>query len=302
MSVALAAAGITAGASIYSANKSNKAQNSASAANDRLSQQQFDEDKRRWDLNREDQERWGMMDVNGQERMYQETQARNRGMMDRGEAAGNQLAYRMGLGGEGTGEAGGLNKRYKDFNFEAEPGYQFRKSEGGQGVNNSFAASGNLLSGAAMKALTRFNQDYASNEYGNAYGRYSNDRAAYSADNTNEYNKLMGLQGVGQNAVNSVSGAGTSSQNQISNAYSGIASALGNGTAQQSRSASNYYDNIMSGNNARANAQSAYNTAFGNSLGGGLGSAVGAWNSYQKGNNNNSYPTQNFGGYDYLDF
>jgi hypothetical protein len=153
-----------------------------------------------------------------------------------------------------------------------------------------------------MKALTRFNQDYASNEYGNAYGRYSNDRAAYSADNTNEYNKLMGLQGVGQNAVNSVSGAGTSSQNQISNAYSGIASALGNGTAQQSRSASNYYDNIMSGNNARANAQSAYNTAFGNSLGGGLGSAVGAWNSYQKGNNNNSYPTQNFGGYDYLDF
>jgi len=296
MSFVAVAAGIGAGASIYSTNQSKKAQQNASSTNDRLAQAQLDESKRRYDLDRADQERWGMMQINGEERMYQETQERNRGMMDRGETAGNQLAYRLGLGGTGTGEAGGLNKRYKDFSFEAEPGYQFRMGEGQNNVNNKMAASGSLLSGAALKALTRFNQDYASNEYGNAYGRYSNDRAAYSADNTNEYNRLMGIQGVGQNAVNSVSGIAANAQGQISNAYQGIASGQQNASNQLANSQGNYYNNLMSNNNANANASAAYNNAFGNALNGGLGAAVGAWNSYQK-NQSPAMPTYSSAGY-----
>lgn len=294
--LSLGGAALGVGASIYGANKSAKAQKNASASNNSLAEKQLTEDTRRYEQNRADQERWGMMQINGEERMYQETQERNRGMMDRGETAGNQLAYRMGLGGNGTGKAGGLNDRYKDFSFEAEPGYQFRMGEGQNNVNNKMAASGSLLSGAALKALTRFNQDYASNEYGNAYGRYSNDRAAYSADNTNEYNRLMGIQGVGQNAVNSVSGIAANAQGQISNAYQGIASGQQNASNQLGQSQSNYYNNLMSNNNASANATAAYNNAFGNALSGGLGSLAGAWNGYQS-NKSPSMPTYSTAGY-----
>jgi hypothetical protein len=300
--IAIGTTAVSVGANAYSANKSAKAQRNASNANAALAEKQLAEDTRRYDLNRADQERWGMMQIAGEERMYQETQARNQGMMDRGETAGNQLAYRMGLGGSGTGEAGGLNKRYKDFAFEKDPGYQFRMDEGQTGVNNKFAASGGLLSGAAMKALTRFNQDYASNEMGNAYGRYSSDRAAYAADNTNEYNRLMGIQGVGQNAVNSVSGIAANAQGQISNAYQGIASGQQNASNQLGAAQSNYFNNLMSNNNANANASAAYNNAWGNALAGGLGTAAAGWNNYQKNKTSYSYPTGNYGGYDYLDF
>jgi hypothetical protein len=304
----IGAAVIGGGASANAANKSAKAQKNAASANNSLAEKQLAEDTRRYEQNRADQERWGMMQINGEERMYQETQERNRGMMDRGETAGNQLAYRMGLGGNGTGKAGGLNDRYKDFNFnfEADPSYAFQREEGLRGIGNQFAASGSSLSGAALKAMQRFGTGLADQSYGTSYNRarsgYETDRAAFSADNTNEYNRLMGVQGVGQNAVNSVSGIAANAQGQISDAYKGIASGQQNVSNQLGQSQANYYNNLMSNNNASANATAAYNNAFGNALGGGLGSLAGAWNSYQKNNNQSAYPTQNSGGYSYLDF
>jgi hypothetical protein len=298
------------GVAANSARKSRNAQENATAENNKLSESQMAEDKRRYDLDREDRNMWASATMEGEQAQadrirqdsldaYGRVRSDNTGAMNRGELAGNQLAYRLGLGGTGTGEAGGLNSRYKDFNynFEADPGYQFRMSEGQNGVNNKMAASGSLLSGAALKALTRFNQDYASNEYGNSYNRarsgYESDRNAFSADNTNEYNRLMGVQGAGQNAVNSTASAGMganstnasagmNAQNQISNAYQGLATGAANASAQYGQQSNNYYNNLMGNNNANANAQSAYNTAFGNAIGGGLGMATGAWNSYQR--------------------
>jgi hypothetical protein len=48
-----------------------------------------------------------------------------------------------------------------------------------------------LFSGAALKANDRYNQDFASNEYGNAYNRYQSNRQT-------KYNFLAGLSGNGQ--------------------------------------------------------------------------------------------------------
>lgn len=373
----IAAVGIGVGAN--SASQAKKAQQGASAKNDALAQQQFEEDKRRYDLNREDQERWGMMTIQGEEefdrrnradkeKAYQRGFDLNKNNINRGEIAGNQLAFRMGLGPKRGGKAataatgatggtfdaaqylaqnpdvaadayasqnpewhyntmgkaegrarpvvagtgtpgtpataaveateadnigyGGLNERFKDFKFETDPGYQFRMEEGQTGVNNKMAASGNLLSGAAMKALTRFNQDYASNELGNAYGRYSNDRQSFYGANSDEYSRLSGVQGAGQNAINSTNGlAGT-----VQGSYSGggAASGLAGASAQFQKSSDNYYNNMMGSNNASANAQSAYNNAFGNALGGGLGSIAAAWKGYQ--NNNKGTSGYNYSG------
>jgi hypothetical protein len=60
--------------------------------------------------------------------------------------------------------------------FEADPGYQFRRSEGNRGIEQGAAARGSLLSGAALKELDRFNQDTASNEFDRAHSRWADQR------------------------------------------------------------------------------------------------------------------------------
>lgn len=51
--------------------------------------------------------------------------------------------------------------------FYASPGYQFRLDEGTRALDRSAAARGMLLSGAQNKALTRYGQGVASEEFGN---------------------------------------------------------------------------------------------------------------------------------------
>lgn len=58
--------------------------------------------------------------------------------------------------------------------FQKDPGYQFRLDEGNKGINAAMAARGMGNSGAALKSLSRYGQDYASNEYQNAYNRQNN--------------------------------------------------------------------------------------------------------------------------------
>jgi hypothetical protein len=49
--------------------------------------------------------------------------------------------------------------------FEADPGYQFRLSEGQKALERSAAARGNVLGAATQKNLTRFGQNLASDEF-----------------------------------------------------------------------------------------------------------------------------------------
>lgn len=118
-------------------------------------------------------------------------------------------------------------------------GLQFGLDEGRKGIENQASASGNMLSGATLKALTRFGNDYGSTKTEGAYNRfYSNQNNKYGqrADsfnrfNTNQdrtYNKLAGVSGAGQQATNQVSAAGQNMANNIS------ASQIGAGNAKAS--------------------------------------------------------------------
>lgn len=62
--------------------------------------------------------------------------------------------------------------------FNADPGYQFRMSEGLKALERSAAARGLLQSGGTLKDITRFGQDLASQEYQNAFQRYIAEREA----------------------------------------------------------------------------------------------------------------------------
>jgi hypothetical protein len=57
-----------------------------------------------------------------------------------------------------------------------DPGYQFRLDEGQKALEGSAAAGGNLLSGSTLKALTNYGQNAASQEYQNAFNRFSGNR------------------------------------------------------------------------------------------------------------------------------
>jgi hypothetical protein len=94
----------------------------------------------------------------------QEDIARFQPFMQSGLQAQNALAYNMGLGPRPDGYAG----------FQASPGFQFAMDQGREAVQGSVAARQGLLSGAAMKGMERFGQDFASNEYGNYFNRLSN--------------------------------------------------------------------------------------------------------------------------------
>jgi hypothetical protein len=85
--------------------------------------------------------------------------------------------------------------------FQADPGYGFRMSEGMKALERSAAARGGLMSGGTGKALQRFGQEMGSQEYQNAFNRYQAERSA-------RLNPLQSLAGVGQTSTNALGVAG----------------------------------------------------------------------------------------------
>jgi len=79
--------------------------------------------------------------------------------------------------------------------FQADPGYAFRLSEGQKALDRQAAARGGLISGGALKAAQRYGQEMGSQEYTNAFNRYQTERNA-------RLNPLQSLAGVGQTATN----------------------------------------------------------------------------------------------------
>lgn len=122
--------------------------------------------------------------IEAQQRMYEQTRADQEPWRQAGMTALNQLIP--------------LATNYQKFGmdqFQQDPGYQFRLNEGLKALDRQAAARGGLISGNAMKAAGRYGQDYASNEYQNAFNRYQAERNA-------QLNPLQSLAGVGQSATN----------------------------------------------------------------------------------------------------
>lgn len=194
----IAGAAITAGAGVASSNAQSKAAKSAANAQLQATNSTLELQKYVYDQQRADTAPW----------------------RDAGEKALSLLT-------EGY-KAGVFDP--SNFTFEADPGYQFRLAEGENALNRAAAARGNRLSGAQLKAATRFGQDYASNEFANAWNRNATAR-------TTNFNQLAATANVGQTAVSQVNQAGQNYANASGNALmaGGNASAnafLAGGAAQ----------------------------------------------------------------------
>lgn len=128
------------------------------------------------------------------ERMFERNVELNRPWREAGESALSQLT--AGLGAGGTFSSG--------FTYDpaSDPSTQFRLQQGLDAVNSNAATRGLMLSGGNLKALTRYGQDFASNEYQNSYNRWNNDLS-------NRFNRLASVAGLGQTATRDVSQMGT---------------------------------------------------------------------------------------------
>lgn len=114
-------------------------------------------------------------------------------------------------------------------NFRADPGYEFRRSEGNRGIEGSFAAQGGALSGNALRALNEFNSGLASQEYNNYFNRDLS--RAQNLANLGQFGTSAQLAadqyGLGTNANAAQNFAGLN-QSAIQNATSGMANAAQN--------------------------------------------------------------------------
>ena len=105
-------------------------------------------------------------------------------------------------------------------------GYQFRLDQGNKAINAAASARGRAVSGAAMKELNRYNQDYSSQEYGNAYNRLA--QMAGIGQSTNNQNANLGLN-YSNMAGNNMMGAGNATASGIVGQGNALNDAIGGG-------------------------------------------------------------------------
>jgi len=117
----------------------------------------------------------------------------------------------------------GFAKAFNMSDFYNDPGYQFTQQQGQNAINNSAAARGGLLSGAAAKGLASYNTGLANQTYNDAWNRYMQNRQQ-------GYGELMGVAGLGQNALDTVSRSGLSTGMQQAQNTFGAISGAGNAT------------------------------------------------------------------------
>jgi hypothetical protein len=110
--------------------------------------------------------------------------------------------------------------------LQLDPGYQFRMNEGMNTLENSAAARGGLMSGNFLKNSQRFGQDYASNEYQNAF------------------NRLAALSGVGQSQAGSIANLGSNYASQAGQGMQRIGDARASGYAARANANTGLINNL----------------------------------------------------------
>ncbi len=121
-------------------------------------------------------------------------------------------------------------------------GLQFGLDEGRKAIDSRARASGSMDSGAVLKELTRFGNDYGSTKANEAYGRNAMDKAR-------TFDFLSGQANTGLNAVGTSIGVNTNAATNIGNSQQNLA------------------NNLMASANARNdNTNNAFQSLLGNLL------------------------------------
>jgi hypothetical protein len=173
-----------------------------------------------------------------QYKQYKEQQKLQAPFREAGLTAQNRLLDYLGLSEDK--KAPGYGTLMRDFSmgdFQQDPGYAFRLSEGTRALERTAAARGGLLSGSTLRGAQRFGQDLASQEYQNAFNRYQVNRG-------NRLNPLQSLLGSGQSATNVLGTAGQNYATQAGENYMGAANARASGYVGSANALSNAFGGV----------------------------------------------------------
>lgn len=144
------------------------------------------------------------------------------------ETARNEFAKKYGTpqggqgGAQGDGTFGSLLRNFSQSDLDSDPvyksGLEFGRKEGSDAINARAIAGGGYDSGATLKALTRFGNDYGSTKANDSFNRYTQNQ-------NNIYNKLAGVSGSGQVSSQQIAATGANSTNQMTEALTGAGNA-----------------------------------------------------------------------------
>jgi hypothetical protein len=118
----------------------------------------------------------------------------------------------------GGAEYGNLLKTFGKDDFEADPGYAWRKEEQERALLRSAAANGGVGSGKYLKDAMKYSGGLAAQEYGAAFDRFN-------VGQTNKFNRLASISGIGQTAANQTGAAAANFGAQMGNNIIGAGNA-----------------------------------------------------------------------------
>ena len=189
-------------------------------------------------------------------RMYEQNRQDQMPWQQAGRSALSQL---QGLGNPQFqgGYAGSYEDVSRDFgagDFQQDPGYRFRMQQGQEAIENSASARGGL-GGDTLRALAEYGQNFASNEYQNAYNRFQQNRNSragayqdsygrWNNERNTRYNQLSNLAGLGQTANNQIGNMGSNAANMSGQLMMGGANARAAGQMGQSNAWTGAANNI----------------------------------------------------------
>lgn len=144
------------------------------------------------------------------------------------------------LNGIGQGQ---FNHQFtgQDLQTNLAPNYQWQLDQGLGALQNSQAGKSGLVSGNAMRGLNDYAQNFASGAYQNAFNNYNTQQS-------NIFNRLSTIAGLGSASANNSANVGATTGAGVANSMIGAGQAQAAGTV-----------------------------GMGNAISGGLNNAVGSW-------------------------
>lgn len=165
-------------------------------------------------------------DVGNQQ--FQQTREDQAPYREAGYGALNKLNDLLGLStNTGVQGYGSLAQPFTGDKVASDPGYQFGLQQGTQAIDNSAASHGNLYSGATLKALTRYGNDYGTTKFNDAFNRDQTQGNALA-------NKLQSIAGLGQTSLGQTGALGASNASQVGENLIGAGNAQAAGGRAQS--------------------------------------------------------------------
>ena len=167
-------------------------------------------------------------------------------------------------------------KNFSMADYQQDPGYQFRLSEGLKVLNRTASSRGGLLSGTVLRGAQRYGQDLASQEYDAAYKRYNTDQRNSLARGDMAYDRASALAGIGQTTASRMAGEGQTAANSMS--QTGMAA--GNATAAGQLGVGNSINNALTTGASSYQNQTNFNRWLAQQNGGSSGGGGGGGGGY----------------------